>query len=119
MVLIGLYDNPRTFVRAVEEADKPGFLVDPERFGAVALRASPAREAGVVFTHLRPGRYAVIVLHDENGNGGLDRNLLGVPVEAYGFSNGAEGFLGPPSFAAAAVTLGPGDHAVHIQLSPP
>ena len=116
MVLIGLYDGARTFLRAVEAADKPGFLIDPERFGAVALRANKARRSGVVFTHLQPGRYAVVVLHDENGNGHLDKNLLGFPTEPYGFSNGAEGFLGPPSFADAAMTLGPGDSEIRIEL---
>jgi uncharacterized protein (DUF2141 family) len=116
MVLIGLYDSATTFVRAVEAADEPGFLVDPGRFGAVALRANRARKSGVVFTNLQPGRYAVVVLHDENGNGHLDKNFLGFPTEPYGFSNGAEGFLGPPSFSDAAMPLGIGDSAVRIEL---
>jgi uncharacterized protein (DUF2141 family) len=116
IVLIGLYDGPRSFLRAVEAADEPGFLVDPERFGAVALRANKARESGVVFTNLQPGRYAVVVLHDENGNGHLDTNFIGFPTEPYGFSNGAEGFLGPPSFSDAAMALGDGDSEVRIEL---
>lgn len=116
IVLIGVYDTARSFLRAVDAADEPGFLVDPERFGAVALRANKARESGVVFTNLQPGRYAVVVLHDENGNGHLDKDFLGFPTEPYGFSNGAEGFLGPPSFSDAAMALGPGDSAVRIGL---
>jgi uncharacterized protein (DUF2141 family) len=116
IVLIGVYDTPRSFLRAVDAADQPGFLVDPERFGAVALRANKARQSGVVFTNLAPGRYAVVVLHDENGNGHLDKNFLGFPTEPYGFSNGAEGFLGPPSFSDAAMALGPADGAIRIEL---
>ena len=116
LLLIGLYDSASTFVRAVDAADEPGFLVDPQRFGAVALRANRARKSGVVFTNLRPGRYAVVALHDENGNGRLDKNVLGFPTEPYGFSNGAEGFLGPPSFRDAAMALGAGDHAIRIEL---
>lgn len=37
--------------------------------------------------NLPAGSYAVQVMHDENDNGKLDSNALGIPVEAYGFSN--------------------------------
>jgi len=39
------------------------------------------------FDDLPPGPYAVQVLHDENDNGKLDKNFLGIPSEDYGFSN--------------------------------
>jgi Uncharacterized protein conserved in bacteria (DUF2141) len=39
---------------------------------------------------------------DENGNGVLDKNFFGVPVEGYGFSNDARGSMGPPAFEKAA-----------------
>lgn len=42
---------------------------------------------------------------DANGNGKLDKNFVGVPIEAYGFSNGARGRMGPPSFEAAAIEV--------------
>lgn len=45
--------------------------------------------------------YALAVIHDENTNGELDSNWLGVPTEGYGFSNDAKGLLGAPSFSAA------------------
>ena len=95
-VLIGLYDSPASFAKAVEgSAEGGGFLVDPDRFGAVALRANAAMRSTVVFSNLGPGRYAAIALHDENGNGKLDKNFLGIPTEPYGFSNNVQGFLRP------------------------
>jgi uncharacterized protein (DUF2141 family) len=39
------------------------------------------------FSELAPGRYAVQVMHDANDNGDLDSNLVGMPIEGYGFSN--------------------------------
>lgn len=39
------------------------------------------------FAELAPGSYGVMVMHDENDNGKLDTNLLGIPREGYGFSN--------------------------------
>lgn len=52
-----------------------------------------------VFEDLPPGKYAVSVLHDENGNHKFDTNFLGIPKEHYGNSNGARGGMsGPPKF---------------------
>ena len=58
---------------------------------ATAGRSSSGSE------NVKPGNYAIAVFHDLNGNGKLDRNLIGLPSEPYGFSNdvGRRGF---PSF---------------------
>jgi uncharacterized protein (DUF2141 family) len=41
----------------------------------------------VTFTGLPGGKYAVSVYQDLNKNGQLDKNMLGIPKEKYGFSN--------------------------------
>lgn len=51
------------------------------------------------------GIYSIKVFHDENANGKLDTNVLGMPIERYGFSNQARGQFGPPPFPKAAFTL--------------
>ena len=53
------------------------------------------------FEDIPPGAYALAVVHDENMNGKLDTNRLGIPTEGYGFSNDARVLLGAPSFSAA------------------
>jgi uncharacterized protein (DUF2141 family) len=53
------------------------------------------------FEDIPPGTYALAVIHDENSNGKLDTNWLGIPTEGYGFSNDVKALLGAPSFAAA------------------
>src|SRR5690606_20254092 len=42
------------------------------------------------FENLKPGRYAVAVLHDENRNNKMDFNWVGMPTEGYGFSRDAK-----------------------------
>lgn len=54
---------------------------------------------------LKPGRYAVAVFHDENGNDEFDQGFLGIPLEDYAFSNNATGFLSAPAFEDAAFSL--------------
>jgi uncharacterized protein (DUF2141 family) len=115
-LLIGLYDSFESFTRAIELSDKDGFLNDPSRFAAVALRANAAMKSAVVLTNLDPGQYTIILFHDENGNGKLDKNALGVPTEPYGFSNNVRGFLGPPDFEEAIMEINAGDKAVRIAL---
>ncbi len=54
---------------------------------------------GCDFEGIPSGTYALVVLHDENMNGKIDTNWLGVPKEGYGFSNDAKAASGAPSFS--------------------
>ena len=51
------------------------------------------------------GQYAIAVYHDKNKNGLLDTNMLGIPLEEYGFSNNARGRFGPASWSQAKFTV--------------
>ena len=54
---------------------------------------------------LPAGRYAIAVLHDENSNRKLDRNMIGFPKEGFGFSNNPKVNLTAPSFDTAAMQV--------------
>ena len=58
----------------------------------------------VVFKETEAGTYAIKLFHDENGNGKLDTNLVGIPSEGYGFSNNA-GAFGPATFEDASFAV--------------
>ena len=73
-------------------------------------------KAAVTFNDVRPGVYAVAVLHDENENDEMDFNFLGMPLEGYGFSNDAAAMFGPPSFEAAAFKLSPRASYIPIKI---
>jgi uncharacterized protein (DUF2141 family) len=47
------------------------------------------------------GEYAVAVFQDENRDGKLNRNFLGIPREPYGFSSNARGSFGPAKWEDA------------------
>ena len=51
------------------------------------------------------GDYGVAVFHDENSNGKMDTNVLGIPQEPYGFSNNVRITFGPPSWEDAKFTV--------------
>jgi uncharacterized protein (DUF2141 family) len=56
------------------------------------------------FGPIPAGTYAIALIHDENGNGKLDKRLL-MPAEGFGFSRNAPVRFGPPSFASAAFAV--------------
>lgn len=59
------------------------------------------KEIIVRIDSLKYGIYAIRVFHDENSNGKLDSNILGIPTEDYGYSNNASSWFGPPSWEKA------------------
>ncbi len=90
---------------ALHSEDYPGPF--PDERGAVSKQMAKAAPgtARFVFGDLRPGKFAVAVYHDENGNGELDTGFLGIPKEGYGFTRNAKATFGPPSFSAAEIEL--------------
>ncbi len=65
-------------------------------------------QASMTFDALPAGDYAVVVFHDENENGAIDHNVLRLPSESLGFSNGFSISLtsGLPSFEKLQFTHG-------------
>jgi uncharacterized protein (DUF2141 family) len=67
---------------------------------AIEGRSVPAgKRCKVIFENVPYGAYAISVLHDENGNGKMDKGFLGIPKEGFGTSNNPEIKMGPPSFS--------------------
>jgi uncharacterized protein (DUF2141 family) len=90
------------------DGDKPvrGMAID------VAGASASTQIAG-----LAPGRYAIKLFHDVNGNGKMDTNPFGMPVEPYAFSNSAKGHMGPAKWDAAAfdVQAGVNSHTISFK----
>lgn len=62
------------------------------------------------------GDYAVAVFEDQNRDGKLNRDLLGIPKEPYGFSNNVRGTFGPPSWKDAKVAVTGETSQIEIKL---
>lgn len=80
---------------------------------ATKLEAT-ANSIAISFPELADGDYAIKLLHDENSNGKLDTNFVGMPTEGYGFSNNS-GRFGPASYSDAKFVVA-GDTAITINL---
>lgn len=68
------------------------------------------------FTGVKPGDYAIALLHDENDNGKADRAMGMMPKEGYGFSRDAPVNMAPPKFKDAVFKLSEGTQRVSIRM---
>ena len=75
---------------------------------AHAQSAISSGQAICEFPGVAPATYAISVFHDENSNGKMDTNFMGIPREGVGASNNARGHFGPPKFDAAAFSFSGG-----------
>ena len=57
------------------------------------------------FDHIPPGKYGIVVLHDENENRKLDRNAFMIPKEGFGFANNPRVFLSAPPIEKATIPV--------------
>lgn len=98
-VEVSLFNSAETFMK------KPflQFSGEPDKDGAYTA----------TFSSVPEGEYAVVVVHDENNNGTLDRGFLGLGGESYAFSNGARPLFGWPDFDDAAFKV---DQSVEVDI---
>lgn len=89
MVMVALYDSASAF---------DGGSARP--VAATAVSASGSRVVAT-FENLPAGDYAMKAFHDVNGDGEMNTNPFGMPVEPYAFSNNAVGNMGPARWSAA------------------
>lgn len=87
----------------VAVCDKERFLKDCLYSGSAPAQAN---DTVVTVPNVPKGTWAVLAYQDENQNDKLDRNLIGIPSENYGFSRDARGRFGPPDYEAAAIEVG-------------
>lgn len=88
-VYVSLHDGPEGFPGG------EGNKVD----GVIAIIKDD--KAFAVFNGVAFGEYGVSVFHDENDNGEMDTNWIGIPKEGVGASNNAKGKMGPPKYEDA------------------
>lgn len=66
----------------------------------------------LTISDLTPGDYAFVAYFDKNGDGKLNRSLIGKPKEPYIFSNNVRPKLRKPTFAETKVAVAPGEVVV-------
>lgn len=85
---------------------------DPARITRVV---SSVESGSIRIAAMAPGRYSLLVIHDENRNGKLD-TMLGMPREGFGFSRNPALRMGPPRYGDVNFAVaGPSRQAVKLK----
>lgn len=106
--------NAKGQIAALAFVDGKGF---PDRVAVAKAQAQVPARAGVVTLVLKnvpQGKVALTVLHDEDGDGKLKRNLIGIPAEGVGMTGKPLGNRAP-KFEEAVVEI-QGNHQYEITL---
>lgn len=97
-------------------SSKNGFPSDPAlAIENLSLRAT-APSLKTTIKGLKPGNYAISVIHDENSDSQLNTNFFGIPVEGFG-STGKNRKYSPPLFDQSVFAVKEGLNAVEITLN--
>jgi len=91
-------DNNKEYVFVVLYNAKDAFLNESYKGVKSNIKQNSCE---VIFKNIPKGVYAISLFHDENENNKMDKNFLNIPMEDYGCSNNAKGFMGPPKWEDA------------------
>ncbi|WP_163323347.1 DUF2141 domain-containing protein [Draconibacterium mangrovi] len=91
-IQVSVYDNDESFLKENEEYKIYRFKVE-EAKGRVVINDLPEIE------------YALIIYHDENDNKKMDKSIIGMPKEGYGFSKNVKPGLSRPDFKDCSILL--------------
>ncbi len=102
-VLVCLSTNPKYF---------PDCRKDDK---ARKIKVAAVSANSVTIDSVKPGTYAIALIHDENANGKMDLRLF-LPREGFGFSRNPKIGMGPPKFKSAQFTMGADDAKYAVKM---
>ncbi len=103
-IQVQLFNSPAEgslVFQVYDSADTFGDFRSP----AQEVKFTVTDEGKYIIADVNEGTIALVVYHDENNNGKLDRNFIGIPREPLAISNNYRP-KGPPNFGPASISLG-------------
>ena len=113
-VIIPNVEHDKGYIDIKIYDSKDSFLKEDEAVEAVRKKVNKG-EVVVPLTKIHEGQIAIVVYHDEDGDGELKTGLFWRPKEGFAFSNNYSP-KGPPKFSKASINLVHGE-PVYIELN--
>ena len=110
-VIIPNVEHDRGYIDVKIYDSKDSFLKEDEAVEAVRKKVNKG-EVVVPLTKIHEGQIAIVVYHDEDGDGELKTGLFWRPKEGFAFSNNYNP-KGPPKFKKATIML---EHGVPVEI---
>ena len=110
-VIITNVEHNKGYIDVKIYDSKDSFLKEDQAVEAVRKKVNKG-EVVVPLSKIHDGQIAIVVYHDEDGNGELKTGLFWRPKEGFAFSNNYNP-KGPPKFKKAAIML---EHGVPVEI---
>jgi len=110
-VIITNVEHNKGYIDVKIYDSKDSFLKEDQAVEAVRKKVNKG-EVAVPLSKIHDGQIAIVVYHDEDGNGELKTGLFWRPKEGFAFSNNYNP-KGPPKFKKAAIML---EHGVPVEI---
>jgi len=110
-VIIPNVEHNKGFIDIKIYDSKDSFLKEDEAVEAVRKKVNKGKVV-VPLTKIHEGEIAIVIYHDEDGDGELKTGLFWRPKEGFAFSNNYNP-KGPPKFKKAAIML---EHGVPVEI---
>ncbi len=104
VISLGIFKNQQQFAQ-----EKPAI---EKVFAKTGLRSGILK----IEFNLKPGNYAIAVHDDENRDGLMSFNLIGIPLEGFGFSNYVSSGLRRPRYSDFSFDVKQGENKVHVKM---
>lgn len=93
-----------------------GFPENSEKAYLLQISEITNGKAKFEFKDLPPGEYAFAILHDENKDGIMQKNLFGIPKEGFGFSLNFKPSFGKPTFEDTSFRMPSKESKIEIRM---
>ena len=110
-VIITNVEHNKGYIDVKIYDSKDSFLKEDQAVEAVRKKVNKG-EVAVPLSKIHDGQIAIVVYHDEDGNGELKTGLFWRPKEGFAFSNNYNP-KGPPKFKKATIML---EHGVPVEI---
>lgn len=114
-----LRSDAGSVVIVVYPGDPSRFLAPRGKVERAKIKTSAPMSQACFWLPSATDAYAVMVYHDVDSDGDLDRSPQGMPIEGYGFSNDAPTRFASPAFDAVRFGVKPGETTIRIKVRYP
>jgi uncharacterized protein (DUF2141 family) len=112
VISLGIFQDQQQFAQ-----EKPAIDAETGRTLSLQFDKTGLQEGvTTVEFDLKPGNYAIAVLDDENNDGKMNYNWLGVPLEGFGFSNYVSRGLRKPVYSDFSFDVTEGENRVVVKM---
>lgn len=118
VVAEGIKSSKGLLAITIYEDKRKKFLAKGGAYHVARIKAKAGSTRGCVFLP-KTGVYVIALYHDIDADQKFDRTGLGLPAEAYGFSNNPSTLAGLPSFRSVRLNVSKANLTTRIRMKYP